>query len=87
MKVVEKMDIKDVHYGWNIGTFYVSGFTDKKGSEDDLVILKNCGDTVTLWFNLEQDINKLNKNDKLSVCDDKDGYDQNYFSTNLSNFS
>lgn len=40
--------------------------------------MKTVGDTVTLWFELEQDINKLDGDDMLSICGDTNGYDE-YF--------
>lgn len=71
----------DPHYGWDLGNFFVSGYTDKTvDSEDNPVFLKNVGDKVTLWFRLNQDINKLNGKDNLSITADKEGYDQ-YFET------
>ena len=76
------IDKDDPHYGWTLGEFYVSGFTSKT---DDNVFLKNVGDRVTLWFKLEQDIDSLNKNEKLVIADDKDGYDK-YFQTPQTDF-
>ncbi len=76
----------DMHYGWDLGNFFVSGYTDKvKGADENMVFLKNVGDKVTLWFNLEQDINCLNGDDKLSIAADEEGYDQ-YFQTPRMDF-
>ena len=76
----------DVHYGWDIGQFFVSGYTDKvKESDGNVVFLKNVGDTVTLWFNLQQDINKLNGDEDLKITADTEGFDQ-YFETPRTNF-
>lgn len=76
----------DAHYGWDIGYFFVSGYTDEvKGSDGNMVFLKNVGDKVTLWFRLNQDINKLNGNEKLSITADGSGSDQ-YFETPTMNF-
>lgn len=76
----------DVHYGWDIGQFFVSGYTDKvKESNGNVVFLKNVGDTVTLWFNLQQDINKLNGDEDLKITADTEGFDQ-YFETPRINF-
>lgn len=75
------IDIKDPHYGWQLGKFFVSGYT--RSTKDDngtTVFLKNVGDQVALWFNLEQDINILNENENLSISSEADGYDQ-YFQT------
>lgn len=74
-----KITEKDPHFGWTLGSFYVDGYT--RVTEDDNgnpVFLKTVGDTVTLWFELEQDINKLDGDDLLSICSDSNGYDE-YF--------
>ncbi|MBE6844338.1 MAG: hypothetical protein E7508_01305 [Ruminococcus sp.] len=76
-------DIKkdDIHYGWDLGNFFISGYTDKRANDDgDVVFLKNTGDKVTLWFNLAQDLNSLNGNKELAITKDSEGYDQ-YFET------
>ena len=76
----------DAHYGWDLGNFFVSGYTDEvKGSDGNMVFLKNVGDKVTLWFRLNQDINKLNGNSKLSITADGTGSDQ-YFETPTMDF-
>ncbi len=73
--------IKDPHYGWEIGKFFVSGYTrDTKDDQSNPVFLKNVGDEITLWFNLQQDITNLNGKKNISISEDKDGYDQ-YFQT------
>lgn len=79
------MDIKDPHYGWQIGEFFVSGYTrDTKDDEGTIVFLKNLGDQITLWFNLKQDIDALNGDSILSINEDSNGYDQ-YFQTAKTN--
>lgn len=76
-----EITIKDPHYGWELGQFYVSGYTrDAKNDDGNPVFLKNVGDQITLWFNLKQDIDQLNGDPNLSISRDKDGYDQ-YFQT------
>ena len=76
----------DIHYGWNLGNFFVSGYTDKRVSNDgSVVFLKNLGDKVTLWFNLYQNINALNGNKALTISSDNEGYDQ-YFETHKTDF-
>lgn len=82
----ELIDAKDLHYGWELGNFFVSGYTDEIEAEDgNIVFLKNVGDKVTLWFNLKQNINVLNGQDKLSITADTEGYDQ-YFETPKMDF-
>lgn len=74
-----KITEKDPHFGWDIGSFYVDGYTRVTEDKDGIpVFLKTVGDTVTLWFELEQDINKLDGDDMLSICGDTNGYDE-YF--------
>ena len=81
-----KIEKDDVHYGWDLGNFFVSGYTSSiVDSNGNNVFLKNAGDKVTLWFNLSQDINKLNKKDGLSIGNDNDGYDE-YFETPRTDF-
>lgn len=81
-----KLTEKDLHYGWKLGSFLISGFSGKTVDENgNIVFLKTVGDEIVLYFNLEQDINKLNGNEKLYVSDDKNGYD-NEFQINKTNF-
>lgn len=76
----------DSHYGWELGNFFVSGYTDEVVKDDgSVVFLKNVGDQVTLWFRLNQNIDGLNGNEKLSITADTEGYDQ-YFETPKMNF-
>lgn len=79
------IDIDDPHYGWELGQFFVSGYTrDTQDGNKTPVFLKNVGDQITLWFNLKQDIDQLNGSDQLEIVADKDGYDQQ-FQTNKTN--
>ena len=75
-----RIEEKDPHYGWELGEFYVSGYTSiKDENTDNPVFLKTVGDTVTLWFKLEEDIDLLNPDKEgkssLSIAEDKNGYD------------
>lgn len=75
----------DVHYGWNLGQFYVCGYTQRTTDSDNAdVFLKNVGDKVELHFNLLQDIDALNGDKNLSVNDDRNPYDE-YFATQKFN--
>lgn len=76
------VDGEDLHYGWELGNFFVSGYTEKT---DDQIFLKNVGDRITLWFNLKQDITSLNGDTRLRIIEDKNGYDQE-FQTPKMNF-
>lgn len=69
----------DPHFGWTLGRFGVSGFTSvHRDDANSPTFLKTEGDKVTLWFRLDQDINKLNGDDSLSIADDTNGYDQEF---------
>ena len=84
----EKNEIKvdDLHYGWDLGSFFVSGYTEKNDDANgEPIFLKNLGDKVTLTFNLAQDIGRLNNRDDLKVNGDTNGYDQ-YFETPKTDF-
>jgi hypothetical protein len=71
------LDKDDPHYGWDLGAFSVNGYTGETKDDDGTpVFLKKVGDKVTLWFNLEQDINYLNGNSDLTIAEDKNGYDK-----------
>lgn len=75
----DKITINDPHYGWELGNFFVEGFTSYNDNDKEQpIFLKNAGDEVTLKFHLEQDIAKLNSNDFLSVNTDTNGFDENF---------
>ena len=81
-----KVKKEDSHYGWELGEFFVSGYTSRvKDLHDNNVFLKNVGDKVSLLFNLNYDINKLNDQEGLSIGRDKEAYDQ-YFETPKTDF-
>lgn len=68
----------DPHFGWNLGSFYVSGYTAVERSGENPTFLKTAGDTVALFFRLDQDINCLNGREQLSIAEDSDGYDERF---------
>ena len=81
----KKIDNKDPHYGWDLGQFYVCGFTQRvNNTQDGDIFLKNVGDKVQLRFALLQDIDSLNGDKNLSVNVDRNPYDQ-YFKTQKFN--
>ena len=66
-----------------MGDFVISGFTSQtEDGSGNPVFLKNVGDKVKLSFNLQQDIDHLNKKnrDDIYIYPDKDAYDV-YFQT------
>lgn len=75
----EPIDSKDIHYGWDLGSFLISGYTQKIDDESgNPVFLKNVGDTVTLGFRLKQNINALNNDEKLTITSIKKANDQDF---------
>lgn len=77
---------KDPHYGWDIGSFSVNGFTTNDTKDKgEPIFLKNAGDRVTLWFKLDKNIDNLKGDNKFSIVEDKDGSDQ-YFEIPKTNF-
>lgn len=72
------VDKNDPHFGWDLGTFVINGYTSETSKDGIPVFLKNVGDKVTLWFVLGQDINSLNGNGALSIAEDTNGYDQQF---------
>ena len=79
------IDKDDIHYGWDLGNFFVSGYTAEVKDDGNMVFLKNVGDKVTLWFKLNQNIDKLDDDENLSITADTEGYDQ-YFETAKMDF-
>lgn len=76
----------DPHYGWELGKFFINGYTRVKENEDkEVIFLKNVGNKITLWFNLEEDIQKLNGDENISICGDVNGYDE-YFGVEKTDF-
>ena len=83
---INKIEANDPHFGWTLGRFFVSGYTRvSEDSDANPVFLKTLGDKVTLWFTLEQDINKLNGDDRLVIAEDQNGFDE-YFGIKATNF-
>lgn len=82
----EEITKDDPHYNKTVGSFYVSGFSGRvKDSDGNMIFLKEQGDKVSLMFKLQTDINAVGGNKKLSVSEDKKGYDQ-YFQTATQEF-
>lgn len=71
-------DSKDIHVNWELGQFYISGYTATTEKDGNVVFLKNAGDKVTLWFELYQNINALNGKETLRITEDTDFFDQEF---------
>lgn len=69
---------KDPHYGWSLGRFYVTGFTNIQRESNKVTFLKTAGDDIKLKFRLDQEIDRLNGNEALTINDDSNGYDQRF---------
>lgn len=75
------LDQDDPHFGWDLGEFYVTGYTSRIDDAADPttpVFLKTVGDKVVLWFDLQQDIKNLNRKSNLSIGADDGGYDKQF---------
>lgn len=82
----DKVDSKDPHYGWSLGKFVIKGYTSKDNeNKENPVFLKTIGDNIIMSFELEQDINKLNGDNKQFIVNDKKGFDEG-FGTEKTNF-
>ena len=77
---VKEIGIGDPHYSWDMGHFFLSGYTSEIDDNGNTILLKNVGDKVTLWFRLEQDISEPGNKPDLEVVNDKGAYDH-YFQT------
>ena len=71
----DAVTLDDPHFGWALGHFLISGFSARSG-DGGLVFERRPGVPLTLSFALEQDIDALNGDRRLSVSADKNGYDQ-----------
>ena len=81
-----RIESKDPHFGWTLGSFFVSGYTSVQEDENgDPIFIKTLGDQIELWFQLEQDIDCLNGNDALSIAEDGNGFDE-AFGISKTNF-
>lgn len=69
---------KDPHYGWSLGRFYITGFTNIQREGDKVTFLKTAGDDIKLKFRLDQDVDRLNGDEALTINDDSNGYDQRF---------
>jgi len=82
----EKIKEGDLHFNWKIGEFFVTGFTSVADKDAEIpVFLKNVNDKVKLVFRLEQNIDKLNGNEQLTISEDSNGRDE-YFSIPKTDF-
>ena len=72
-----KLESDDPHFGWTLGSFFVSGYTSVyEDANGNPVFIKTLGDQIELWFQLEQDIDCLNGKDYLSITEDSNGFDE-----------
>lgn len=66
----------DPHFGWSLGSFYISGFTSVQRDNGTITFLKTTDDKIALHFRLDQDIDCLNGKESLTIANDTDGYDE-----------
>lgn len=82
----ESITEDDLHFGWQLGKYYVTGFSavtfDAKGNP---VFLRSPDKDVELRFQLEQDPSALNGDSAITVNNDENGYDE-FFGLQRQNF-
>lgn len=81
-----KLESDDPHFGWTLGSFFISGYTRvDEDANGNPIFIKTLGDQIELWFELEQDIDCLNGQDSLSIVEDSNGFDE-AFGISKTNF-
>jgi preprotein translocase subunit SecG len=81
-----EIGLNDHHSGWELGEFIINGYTRIiRDVKDNPVFIKTLGDEITLRFNLKQNIDNLNGNNRLVINQDKNGSDE-YFGIERTNF-
>ncbi len=65
----------DPHSGWQLGKFFIEGYTDIIVDDGEIIVLKNVGDQIRFGYLLEEDIDCLNDDETLSINDDVDNTD------------
>lgn len=72
-----KTEKKGLHKGWTLGKIFISDYTQRENwASDHPTFVKSLGNAVTLRFNLEQDIDCLNGDKKLTISSDTNGFDK-----------
>ena len=82
----ERRKSDDPHIDWDVGKFYVSGYTDYVMDGDIPVFLKVPGDRAALWFNLEQEIDKCNGRTDVKINYIDSGSDIYFGTPTIDNF-
>lgn len=77
----EKVELKDPHYGMELGYFTISGYSRESQKENRDLFLKSVGDDIKLTFHLNQDISQIKGDSNISVSVDKNGYDSDFQQT------
>ena len=80
-----KIQSDDPHNNWEVGRFYVSGFTDFRKEGDVVTFLKTPGDKAALWFSLEQELDKCNGRTDIQVNYTDTGSDINFNTPTIEN--
>ena len=82
------IDEKDPHYGWELGSFTIRGYSSCKentSEEETKCYIQEKEGSVTLSFKLDKDINFINGNEKLTIYSDRNGWDK-YFQVDDTEF-
>lgn len=76
----------DPHIDWSVGKFYVSGYTAVRMDGDVPVFLKVPGDRASLWFNLEQELDRCNGRTDVKINYIESGSDIYFGTPTINNF-
>lgn len=82
----EKLKSDDPHNDWSVGKFYISGYTDKLNTNEDLTFLKMPGDRIALWFNLENELDKCHGNTDIKIEYTSKGSDREFGTPTINNW-
>lgn len=75
----KKMGKNDVHSGWTLGEFKITGWSSVENEADGTpVFMKNTNDKISLSYLLNQDIEKINGDEALSIGTNKKSYNEAY---------
>lgn len=72
------LESDNVHYGWKLGQFQITGHTDRKKLENQDTFIKNPSDTIKLDFKLDQNIDALNGDSDLVINEEHNARNEKF---------
>lgn len=77
----ETIPSDDVHFGWEMGQFFMGGYAEMRQdpeNKDNVLFLKTRENKLVFWYHLNQNVEKCNENENLSVSYEGKGVDQRF---------